>query len=289
MNARPHPTCPLSRPPCRGAFTLVELMIVIGIIALLIGLLFPALHSVRKTAQATAELNGGRQLMTALLNYAAVHNDAALPGYNTDLRAKDEHGQSIALGPVRGRYPWRIAPFLDYSFEGLYLNQHRETLDEARNEDQFLYTYMVSLLPSLGMNTMWVGGDENHGGFDPHSAFGRFYVTRLSQATHPERLIAFASARGGDPLQITGLEQHEGYYKVLSPYTTEGAGPQWADEYRPNSSATDTGHVSPRYRDSAVTAMIDGHCAMKTIDELRDMRLWANQADAEDWTMKPKQ
>lgn len=274
----------LSRP----AFTIVELLVVIGIVSLLLGILLPVLSSVRSAARSTVELNGGRQLMTAFINYAAVYDDAAMPGYKTDLRVKDENDQPITMGPIRGRYPWRIAPFLDYSFEGLYLNQNRDALEEARNKERFLYTYMVSLVPSLGMNTMWVGGDETHGGFDPQSAFGRFYITRLSQAIHPERLVAFASARGGDPMQITGLDLHEGYFKVLSPYTTSTAGPQWAEDDRPNSTPTDTGHVSPRYDGEAVVAAVDGHCTLEALDHLRDMRRWANRADSADWRLQPK-
>ena len=61
-----------ARAPRRpGAFTLVELLVVIGIIAILVSILFPALRRVRLMAQRTQCLSQMRQLGAALMSYAA--------------------------------------------------------------------------------------------------------------------------------------------------------------------------------------------------------------------------
>jgi prepilin-type N-terminal cleavage/methylation domain-containing protein len=54
------PSHPFSRHPRRG-FTLVELLVVIGIIALLIGVLMPALKRARESAEKTRCLANLRQ------------------------------------------------------------------------------------------------------------------------------------------------------------------------------------------------------------------------------------
>src|SRR5436853_4877866 len=56
-------------------FTLVELLVVIGIIALLVGVLLPALAKARESAQRTACLSNMRELGNALRLYSVTFHD----------------------------------------------------------------------------------------------------------------------------------------------------------------------------------------------------------------------
>jgi prepilin-type N-terminal cleavage/methylation domain-containing protein len=64
----------------RRAFTLVELLVVIGIIAVLIGILLPSLNKARKASRTTACLSNLRQTALAFTMYTS-ENKGRLPDY----------------------------------------------------------------------------------------------------------------------------------------------------------------------------------------------------------------
>jgi prepilin-type N-terminal cleavage/methylation domain-containing protein len=68
---------PLSR-ACAGAFTLIELLAVVAILALLVSLLLPALGQAREAGRRAACLNNLREISVSILTYAG-HYDGRLP------------------------------------------------------------------------------------------------------------------------------------------------------------------------------------------------------------------
>src|SRR6187402_733969 len=70
----------MRRKSSKTGFTLVELLVVIGIIALLISLLLPALGKARKSANTAACLSNQRQLVMAMHMYATAYQ-GRLPSY----------------------------------------------------------------------------------------------------------------------------------------------------------------------------------------------------------------
>lgn len=170
--------------------------------------------------------------------------------------------------------------------------------------------------PSLGFNSTYVGGNWHRGAFPnfdrmngvghPRNPHWKFYVTHLHEVNRPDQLLVLSSARGVD-ISGNGMLSNNygrdpspynasakivpGFWEVVPPragYPTNSATLQWSgsDKFDPNSDPKTWGFVDARHDDRSVTAMVDGHVKMRKIEELRDMRIWANDAYVPNWTYR---
>ena len=72
---------------CRTArFTLIELLVVIAIIAILAGMLLPALNNARENGRASQCMNNQKQITTAFMLYCSSNNDWMVATGNDDQR-----------------------------------------------------------------------------------------------------------------------------------------------------------------------------------------------------------
>ncbi len=270
------------------AFTLVELLVVVAIIGMLLALSVPAYRHLSGNARMTMEMSAARQMAMAWNSYAADSKSWVLPGFKPGLPAFQENGDRIPSGTYGGgatvsaRYPWRLAPYLGNDFYGMYVGDQRAELDRLKDGPREQYLYFASLYPSLGLNSTFVGGDQERYAFIPNapSPLDDFYVKRLSSIRQPEKLLLFASARTGatDDGRLV-----EGYFRLEAPQL---AGPQWAAAYDASDPAS-FGNLSARHDGAAVCAFTGGHVEAVRADLLRDMRYWSNAADAPDWKLLP--
>jgi type II secretory pathway pseudopilin PulG len=198
-----------------AAFTIVELLVVIGVLGLLIGLLLPALSGAQKSSLKLKELNALRQVGMAWDLYATSAAERALPGFlDTPVQARwrvsYEYSNRETIPPGRsygsgepniaGPWTWRLLPHLDYNYEMVQNHvdkAERDAINVIDDAEEIAYE------PGFGYNAYYVGGWWTMEGNVPRYKFNDATVngsrkvvvsTTVSGIRRSSELITFCSA-----------------------------------------------------------------------------------------------
>ncbi len=240
----------LRRPAGRGV-TLVELLVVIGIIALLVGILLPALSRARAAGQEAVCASNLRQLHAASLTYVSEHGGWYPPGcvglFDRNLERWHGTRASVADAFEVGGSPLR--KYL--RVEGIRRCPGFEPVDVAGAFEKNCGGY--------GYNAEYIGSsvgvmpESIAGGITPAEMDRRFanVPARANQVRRPAEKVMFADAA----VAVVGGVLIE--YSFVEPPTAVGGWPK-----------DPTIHF--RHRGRAMVAWADGHVSAEPMAWTRD-------------------
>lgn len=267
MNTRP--TCNHERSQnSKGGFTLIELLVVIAIIAILAGMLLPALSKAKAAGQGAGCINNLRQFAIANTIYAVDHDDLSVPLIELrkdgstqiwmgnpkfrDLIGYGKSGNSTVQTPIEYRCPsdttiWRPS---------LYAYANNPKLSDLQNTGTLSsYSYnFEDWYPSDGRS--WALASKDNAGH------------KLSLVEEPAQKLIF---HDGDDWwsQWKGADYTKGWDRLhqkgsVQAYKDAGTG----------------GPTLYRHNEGASFAFYDGHA-----ERLRKQKVWI----AANYNSKPKQ
>jgi prepilin-type N-terminal cleavage/methylation domain-containing protein len=123
----------------RGGFTLIELLVVIAIIAILIGLLVPAVQKVRQAAARTQSANNLKQIGLAVHSY---HDTAKILPAGFGWRPKPSGSSTYSAGGAYGSMFFHILPYVEQS--NLYNSSKTTQSYIYGNSTPYSYNYSYS-------------------------------------------------------------------------------------------------------------------------------------------------
>ncbi len=178
----------------RGGFTLVELLVVIGIIVVLIGLLIPALRKARQASMRTQCLANIRSMETAQMLYASEqHNLLVEPGDGSYAVQGSWIGM---LEPYAGKALVRRCP--------------------ADASPYFASSYQLSASPVFRLTSYGL----NNYVTPSHAPLGTVPPKRITQVRHSSSVIQFGELAETGSYAVADHIHVDDFYSPLLPKTT---------------------------------------------------------------------
>ena len=281
-------------------FTLVEILVVLVVIAVLIGLLFPALKGSIARAKKTTELNAIRQVGGAWAMYSIANLDRLMPGHLTtkiqerwDVAWAYPDESLVPPAPfyqendpnIAGPYPWRLLDRLNYRWETLidYKNPVWNAMQVVEHAEE------IATQPAFGYNGYYLGGFwETDGHFhEPKLKFSKVLlqhgqvdnvVARVaSQITTPTNTIVFCSSFHAQPGEHRHLlDDIDGSYLAVPRILANVV--QWEPRENGVEAFVDTSPPLGRYNGLPAIFFADGHVDDVQMYDLADQRMWIPKA-----------
>ncbi len=240
-----------------AAFTIVEILVVIGVLALLLGMLLPALAGANKRSLKHKELNSIRQIGFAWTLYANSSNDKILPGYlDVDVQSRWRmsyeypNHRDIPPAPsyavaddddnIAGPWTWRLMPFISFDHDVVHGYTDEPEFDAVTLGTDLAEARAIAFQPAFGYNAFYVGGwwemDGNHARhrffdatvFDEtvDGAAGNVVSRSIGTIRRSTELLIFCSSAVQLPGRHSDWENtHPGSHFVVPPILATD--PQW--------------------------------------------------------------
>lgn len=187
----PAPRTTRSRSPLRAAaFTLVELLVVIGIITVLMGLLIPMVLSAHESAKATVCLSNLRQIAQAAVAYAGTHGRFP-PSHVAVRRGAKTYNFDWDYSYVLGERP---TPGVIWGGGGGGGGEKTPAVHRCPSWDGRQFTARGAEFSGYNYNVSYIGGEPQFG-FPGAPGYVPCRPARLGALKDPARVVLFGDAQ----------------------------------------------------------------------------------------------